>query len=55
MDSDDRWFFMPTAIADAAKPILTEAAEMIRRATGIDTEIRGRADPHDGRGAGSAA
>lgn len=39
MDSDDRWFFMPTAIADAAKPTLAEAAEMIRKATGIDTEI----------------
>lgn len=39
MDSDDRWFFMPTAIADAAKPTLAEAEAMIRKATGIDTEI----------------
>ena len=39
MDTGDLWFFMPTAIADAARPSPPEAEAMIRKATGIDTEI----------------
>lgn len=36
MDSGDRWFFMPTGIPGGFKINASEAAALIRRATGID-------------------
>jgi 2-polyprenyl-6-methoxyphenol hydroxylase-like FAD-dependent oxidoreductase len=36
MDQDDKWFFMPTRIADGVKLSNADAAAMIRTATGID-------------------
>ena len=36
MDTDDRWFFMPTALAPEVKVTIDTAADLIRRATGID-------------------
>jgi len=35
MDSDDRWFFMPTQLAADQKLSVDEAAALIRRATGL--------------------
>ncbi|MEY8097193.1 FAD-dependent monooxygenase [Falsihalocynthiibacter sp. S25ZX9] len=39
MDTGDLWYFMPTGIDAANAPSLEAAADMIRAATGIDTEI----------------
>ena len=36
MDSGDRWFFMPTGLAPEVQVTLDTAADLIRRATGID-------------------
>ena len=36
MDSDDRWFFMPTAVPEGFSLSAGDAAAMIRRATGLD-------------------
>ncbi|HOY76263.1 MAG TPA: FAD-dependent monooxygenase [Hyphomonadaceae bacterium] len=36
MDTDDRWFFMPTALPDGVTLSDSEAADLIRRSTGID-------------------
>ena len=36
MDSGDRWFFMPTALAPDMQVTKDTAADLIRRATGID-------------------
>lgn len=36
MDSGDRWFFMPTGLAPDVQVTLDSAAELIKRATGID-------------------
>jgi 2-polyprenyl-6-methoxyphenol hydroxylase-like FAD-dependent oxidoreductase len=36
MDSGDRWFFMPTGLGPDVKVTLDTAADLIRRATGID-------------------
>jgi len=36
MDTDDRWFFMPTGLAPDVLVTRDTAADMIRRATGID-------------------
>lgn len=36
MDSDDRWFFMPTAVAEGVKFQPSDAPGLIRRSTGID-------------------
>lgn len=36
MDSGDTWFFMPTGVPDGFKVTDAEAAELIRKATGID-------------------
>ena len=36
MDSDDRWFFMPTGLAPDVQVTMESAAALIRRATGID-------------------
>ncbi|MGC4028373.1 MAG: FAD-dependent monooxygenase [Steroidobacteraceae bacterium] len=36
MDSGDRWFFMPTAVPEGLRLGTQEAADLIRRATGID-------------------
>ena len=36
MDSGDRWFFMPTALAPDIRVTKENAADLIRRATGID-------------------
>lgn len=36
MDTDDRWFFMPTGMAADVRLTDAEAADLIRRATGID-------------------
>ncbi len=36
MDSGDRWFFMPTGLAPDVQVTLESAAELIKRATGID-------------------
>ncbi len=36
MDSGDLWFFMPTALAPDVRVTLENAAELIRRATGIE-------------------
>ncbi|MDB5847391.1 MAG: hypothetical protein JWP29_1143 [Rhodoferax sp.] len=36
MDSDDRWFFMPTGLAPDVQVTMDNAADLIRRATGID-------------------
>ena len=36
MDTDDRWFFMPTGLAPGVQVTLDNAADLIRRATGID-------------------
>ena len=36
MDSGDTWFFMPTGVPDGFKVTATEAADLIRKATGID-------------------
>lgn len=36
MDTDDRWFFMPTALPDGVTLSDNEAADLIRRSTGID-------------------
>jgi 2-polyprenyl-6-methoxyphenol hydroxylase-like FAD-dependent oxidoreductase len=36
MDSDDRWFFMPTGLAPDVQVDVGNAAAMIRKATGID-------------------
>lgn len=36
MDQGDTWFFMPTNIKEGVKLSNTEAADLIRRATGID-------------------
>lgn len=38
MDDNDRWFFMPTAVPDGFKLDANEAADLIRRATGIDLD-----------------
>ena len=38
MDDGDRWFFMPTAVPEGFQLTATEAAELIRRATGIDLD-----------------
>ena len=36
MDAGDRWFFMPTGLAPDVQVTLDNAAELIRKATGID-------------------
>ena len=36
MDTDDRWFFMPTGLAPEVQVTMDTAADLIRRATGID-------------------
>jgi 2-polyprenyl-6-methoxyphenol hydroxylase-like FAD-dependent oxidoreductase len=36
MDSGDTWFFMPTGVPDGFKVTDAEAADLIRKATGID-------------------
>ena len=36
MDTDDRWFFMPTGLAPGVQVTLDTAADLIRKATGID-------------------
>ena len=36
MDSDDRWFFMPTRLAPDVQVTKENSADLIRRATGID-------------------
>lgn len=36
MDTDDRWFFMPTGLSPDVQVSLETAAALIRRATGID-------------------
>ncbi|WP_050461145.1 FAD-dependent monooxygenase [Herbaspirillum autotrophicum] len=36
MDSDDRWFFMPTALAEGVQITRENAPDYIRKATGID-------------------
>lgn len=38
MDDNDRWFFMPTAVPDGFQLNANEAADLIRRATGIDLD-----------------
>ncbi|RJL05900.1 FAD-monooxygenase [Paracoccus siganidrum] len=39
MDQGDLWYFMPTGVDGANPPTPAEAEAMIRKATGIDTEI----------------
>ncbi len=36
MDTDDRWFFMPTGLAPDVQVTMDSAADLIRRATGIN-------------------
>lgn len=36
MDTDDRWFFMPTGLTADVQITMDSAADLIRRATGID-------------------
>ncbi len=36
MDTDDRWFFMPTGLAPGVQVTLENAADLIRKTTGID-------------------
>jgi 2-polyprenyl-6-methoxyphenol hydroxylase-like FAD-dependent oxidoreductase len=36
MDEDDKWYFMPTGVPDGFKFTADEAAQFIRKATGID-------------------
>ena len=36
MDTGDRWFFLPTALAPDVRVTMDTAADLIRRATGID-------------------
>jgi 2-polyprenyl-6-methoxyphenol hydroxylase-like FAD-dependent oxidoreductase len=36
MDEDDKWYFMPTGVPDGFKFTSAEAAQFIRKATGID-------------------
>jgi 2-polyprenyl-6-methoxyphenol hydroxylase-like FAD-dependent oxidoreductase len=38
MDDNDRWFFMPTAVPEGFQLNADEAADLIRRATGIDLD-----------------
>lgn len=40
MDSDDRWFFMPTGVPDGIDIDPAQAPAMIRRATGIDLPVQ---------------
>lgn len=38
MDTDDLWFFMPTAVSEDTVLSKEDAADLIRRSTGIDTD-----------------
>ena len=40
MDRDDRWFFMPTRLPPEQSLAAADVPAMVRRATGVDTEVQ---------------